>query len=80
MRIRMLVQLSGPAMALEPGDERDFPADEAIRLIKAGYAVAVTDSRAEMAVLPPAPDTRRSTLDAAPHALSRRQRTRAGQS
>lgn len=52
MKLRMLVGLSGPAFTLDPGDERDFDRDEALRLIVAGYAtpadqieqaVAVTD-------------------------------------
>lgn len=47
----MLVQLSGPAMSLEPGDEREFPQDEAIRLIKAGFAVPITEKVVETAVL-----------------------------
>lgn len=39
----MLVGLSGPDYCLNPNDERDFPQDEAIRLISAGYAVAVSE-------------------------------------
>jgi len=40
MILRMMVGLSGPAYCLNPGDEREFPTEEAIRLISAGYAVA----------------------------------------
>lgn len=39
MLIRLLVGLSGSAYSLGPGDERDFPQDEALRLVSAGYAV-----------------------------------------
>lgn len=41
MRVRMVVGLSGPAINLIPGDEADFPDDEALRLVRAGFAVAV---------------------------------------
>ena len=41
MRVRMVVGLSGPAINLIPGDEADFPDDEALRLVQAGFAVAV---------------------------------------
>lgn len=39
MLIRLKTGLSGPAFALGPGDEREFPDDEAVRLIEAGFAV-----------------------------------------
>lgn len=58
MLIRMLVGLSGPTMTLEPGDERDFPQAEAIRLVKAGYAVPVAEPEIERAVVSPALETR----------------------
>jgi hypothetical protein len=41
MRVRMLVGLSGADYCLQPNDERDFPADEALRFIERGYAVPV---------------------------------------
>lgn len=41
MRVRMTVGLSGPAVCLQPGDEADFPKDEALRLVQAGYATPV---------------------------------------
>lgn len=37
----MLVGLSGPAINLRPGDEAEFADDEAVRFIKAGFAVPV---------------------------------------
>lgn len=58
MLIRMTAGLSGPAYSLGPGDKRDFPQDEAIRLIQAGYAVPVTETRVEHAVNVPAPEQR----------------------
>lgn len=51
MLVRMLVQLSGPGMLLEPGDERDFPDVEAVRLIAAEYAVPVAEQGVERAVV-----------------------------
>jgi hypothetical protein len=50
MRVRMLVGLSGPTITLSTGHEADFPQDEALRLIAAGYAVPVAEKRAEKAV------------------------------
>lgn len=59
MIVRMVVGLSGPTLSLEPGDERDFPRDEAIRLLKAGYAVPVLERRIETTDAPPAHEIRR---------------------
>lgn len=53
MRIRMLTGLSGSAFSLAPGSERDFPDDEAIRLIEAGFAVPVAAPNHEKAVSEP---------------------------
>ncbi len=58
MHIRMLAGLSGNEYSLSPGDERDFPDAEAIRLIAAGYAVPVAEVRVERAVAQPAPERR----------------------
>ena len=41
MKIQMLVGLDGNEYSLSPGDERDFPQAEAIRLIDAGFAAPV---------------------------------------
>lgn len=60
MLVRLLVGLSGPAYCLNPGDERDFPAAEGIRLVAAGYAVPVSEERCEFAVAQPAPERRTS--------------------
>ena len=49
----MLVGLSGPAYSLGPGDTRDFPQAEAIRLVEAGYAVPVAERAVERAVAVP---------------------------
>ena len=58
MLVRMLVGLSGPAYCLVPGDERDFPQDEALRLISAGFAAPVADKHIEQAVAAPAVERR----------------------
>jgi len=54
----MLVGLSGPTLSLGPRDEHDFPQDEALRLISAGYAAPVAEIQIERAVAPPAPERR----------------------
>lgn len=61
-------------MALEPGDERDFPQDEAIRLIKAGFAVPVVTPEIERAVLPPPAESRRSSVLTLPEPAGGRQK------
>jgi len=44
MKIKMTAGLSGPTMSLAPGDSRFFEdADEAQRLIDAGFAELATD-------------------------------------
>jgi hypothetical protein len=58
MLVRMLVGLSGPAYLWQPGDERDFPQEEALRLIEAGYAVPVTENKIERAVAVPVTEKR----------------------
>lgn len=58
MNVKMLVGLSGNEYSLSPGDERDFPEKEAIRLIDAGYAVPATGEKVERAVAQPAPERR----------------------
>lgn len=58
MLIRMLVGLSGSEYSLGPGDERDFPQAEAIRLVAAGFAVPVAEAKFERAVAQPAAERR----------------------
>jgi len=58
MRIVMLVGLAGNAYTLGPGDERDFPDAEAIRLIDAGYAAPVAAQAVERAVNQPIAERR----------------------
>jgi hypothetical protein len=58
MKITMLVGLAGNDYALSPGDQRDFPDKEAIRLIEAGYAAPVADEKIERAVAQQAPERR----------------------
>lgn len=58
MLVRMMVDLRGPAMSLEAGDEHEFPQDEAIRLIKEGFAVPIAKSEIELAVKEPPTEIR----------------------
>ncbi|WP_037392835.1 hypothetical protein [Sinorhizobium fredii] len=58
MKIKMLVGLAGNEYSLSPGDERDFPQNEAIRLIDAGYALPVAEEKTERAVSEPAQERR----------------------
>lgn len=58
MLIRMLVGLSGSEYSLGPGDERDFPDAEAIRIVEAGFAVPVVEHPVEKAVKTPAIERR----------------------
>lgn len=58
MIIEMTVSLSGPAYLLQPGDRHDFPQDEALRLVAAGFAVPVSEPQIERAVVAPAVETR----------------------
>jgi hypothetical protein len=67
--IEMTVGISGPEYCLNPGDRREFPQDEAQRLIAAGFAVPVADRPMERAVTAPVVETREA-------AASRRQKGR----
>lgn len=58
MNIRMLIGLSGPEYNLAPGDEREFPADEAVRLIEAGFAVPAAAEKRETAARKPVAEKR----------------------
>lgn len=58
MKIQMVVGLSGNEYSLSPGDVREFPDAEAIRLIEAGYAVPVAEETVERAVIAPAQERR----------------------
>jgi hypothetical protein len=50
MKIRMLTSLSGIDFSLSPGDDTEaFTDEEAIRLIKAGYAAPVAEAETEKA-------------------------------
>lgn len=63
MRIKLRTGLSGPHYTLNPGDEHDFPDDEAIRFIDAGIAVPVATVAVETAVKEPA-ETRGTVIPA----------------
>lgn len=58
MKIKMLVGLAGNEYSLSPGDERDFPQNEAIRLIDAGYALPVAEKETERALAVPTVERR----------------------
>ena len=57
MKLKMLTGLSGPEYNLAPGDEREFSKVEAVRLIEAGFAVAVAPA-SETATKKLAPEKR----------------------
>lgn len=54
----MLVGLSGLTYSLGPGDERDFPQTEALRLVSAGYAVPAEARQIETATKKPTAERR----------------------
>jgi hypothetical protein len=56
--MKMLVGVSG-AVSLQPGDEHDFPQDEAARLVSAGYAVPVSARAIETTIAAPAIERRK---------------------
>ena len=59
MKIKMLTSLAGADFALAQGDETDrFEADEARRLVEAGYAAPVVQEKVERTVNKPASETR----------------------
>jgi hypothetical protein len=62
MLVRMMVDLRGPTISLEAGDEHEFPQDEAIRLIKEGFAVPVAKPEIELAVKEPPAETREAIV------------------
>jgi hypothetical protein len=59
MRVRMLTSMAGDPM-IEKDAEHDFPQDEAIRLIEAGFAVPVVEKAAETPEKPRAAVEQRS--------------------
>ena len=60
MKIRLTTALSGPMKSYSAGDEYPCDADEAQRLIAAGFAVPVTEVTVERAVRAPAPEKRKA--------------------
>lgn len=74
MRLRMLTGLSGPEITLGPGDEHDFPTEEAMRLVAAEYAVPVSPVAAETGALALVAETR--DLLAPEQAVPKRRRVR----
>ena len=47
MKVKMLISIAGADYALAPGDEHDFPANEAKNMVEAGYAVPVGKEKIE---------------------------------
>jgi hypothetical protein len=60
VKIKMLVGLSGPTTLLNPGDIGEFPQDEALRFIEAGFAVPVAEQKIERAVKSTVPEKRKA--------------------
>ena len=59
MKPKMLTSMAGADFALSANEETErFSGDEATRLIDAGYAVPVSETRTERAVKPSAPESR----------------------
>lgn len=50
--VKMLVSMGGPAGTYGPGDTYECQADEAARLIAAGYAEPIPTAKIERAVKP----------------------------
>lgn len=59
MRVKILVSLAG-GVTLSPGDVFDFPKDEALRLISAGYALPHADTKVEVATKAPVAERRQA--------------------
>lgn len=60
----MKVHFAGGSFSAAPGDEIERPDDEAIRLIKKGYAAPLGPMPIETAVLPPPEETRADPMAA----------------
>jgi hypothetical protein len=58
MRVKLVVGLAGSTISLKPGDEAEFPRDEALRLIESGAAVPVVVSDIETTAGARAPERR----------------------
>ena len=50
MKVKALTSIAGPGYSLAPGQVGDMPADEAKRMIAAGYAAAVEPKKRTAAV------------------------------
>lgn len=57
MKVKMLSNLAGPSGAAQAGQIIDLPEDEAVELIRAGFAVAEKSATVETAALAPAETT-----------------------
>jgi hypothetical protein len=73
MMIEMTVGLSGPAYTLDAGGKKDFPRDEALRLIAAGFAIPAKEEQIERAVVTQIMETR-SAPETTPHHKHKKRR------
>lgn len=58
MKIKMLVDMAGVGFSLSPGDEWETDDQQAKRLIEAGYAVPVAETKIETTTLEPVTEKR----------------------
>ena len=58
MKIKLLVSLAGADAAFNAGGEHDWDNEDAIRLIEAGFAVPIAETKIERAVATPAAEKR----------------------
>ncbi|MER9310092.1 hypothetical protein NKI51_12340 [Mesorhizobium australicum] len=59
MKIKLLVSLAGAHNAFNAGAEPDWDDEDAIRLIDAGFALPVSETKIERAVATPAAERRK---------------------
>ncbi|ESX78249.1 hypothetical protein NKI98_21635 [Mesorhizobium sp. M0222] len=59
MKIKLLVSLAGAQNAFSAGTETDWDDEDAIRLIDAGFALPVSETKIERAVATPAAERRK---------------------
>lgn len=62
MKIKLLVSLSGAYESFNSGDERDWEDSDAIRLIEAGFAVPLAETKIERAIAMPAAERRKKDV------------------
>ncbi|TPM58984.1 hypothetical protein FJ959_08910 [Mesorhizobium sp. B2-2-4] len=65
MKIKLLVSLAGAYRAFNAGDEPDWDDADAIRLIEAGFAIPVAETKIERAVATPTAERRKRDVASA---------------